>query len=414
MTISTKDFEKLLTDNNAKQPDFFAYLDKKSENGLTAKEYQSFAVNFIARTLFTVPEVAASTYRAATDLRMTGVSLGAKTLFEEAGKNPEQNHAALLVKAINYHGTSVYGQKYEPINPKEIMDLFKLLYDSGNVASIKQIAGDIDKSKFVARIVSAKEKAIDQRFCFTHHMDNSLLDACSQAVRGYKITRPPADAESIEMDKRHQEYSERPNGSSWTDEERKALRQIINRREEKILEYQDENKDYINMTRTALMLAKKGVCPEVINYGIDQLQIMDSEAKGKLAGCAFAHEGLADNMMFHIFKILYADVKKYKGGEDEFNREVYPYFSAHGDYKTMAKGEIEVNKGKGVEDIHASREIEKISELLHDYDTVAQNAYDGAKEFIARQNAVWNGMMQAMERTHRIATISQYSQPWRD
>lgn len=347
MNHNISDFQALLSQHPAADHPFFSYLVSKAETGLNASEYQAFATNYIARTIFTIPEVAAAAYRSSTDLRFKGVSYGALTLNEEGGKGiQKKNHAVLMVKAINHHGEVVYGKDYKPVDAERILGLFRLMHDSANLTSIENLEGDITKSKFVAQLAEEKQRNVNLR--------NDLLK---------------------------NDFSE-------------------------LLPADQKKGNYQTSLKAGLELMSLGVCKEVISYGIDQLKIIDSDAPGKIAGCAFAHEGLADNMMLHVFKIMYPQAEKYPGGKNEFNKKVYPYFSAHGDYKKMVKEGLQANTGDGVEAEHARREVAKIKEVISRGDEFASNAYEGAKDFADRQNNVWNGIMFHMQNAKTIFSRS--------
>jgi hypothetical protein len=342
--ITLDTFKHLLAEHPQRAHPFFRYLNEKAERGLTVEEYQALAVNYIARTLFTIPEVVGAVQNAALDLRKAGTTSGALSLFDEVGEGDvKKNHVWMMVNAINYHGKAVYGDKYKTVNPKHLMDIIKLAHHAA-------AANSLEKTVPIGVLVTPGSVVADM----------------------YETKR---------------EFMGRQN--------RRIARQLQDVAPGKKLSYPISNTQYESSALAEL--ARRGVCKEVVDYGIQQLKAIASEKDGKMAGYAYAHESLADEVMLGIFKILYNDVRKYKDGEAEFNREVYPYFRAHGDYKAMARGEIKVGEGGGTEALHAQREEKKLHEIINRGPVVTKNAYQGAEEFIDRQERVWDGIMSSMK-----------------
>jgi uncharacterized protein YifE (UPF0438 family) len=335
-------FEEILKNHRAANHPLFEYLNKKSETGLTAQEYQAFAMNYVARTVWTLPEVAAAGAEAAQDFRVKATAYSSATFFEEGGGGkPKKVHSKLMMDAINYHGKAVYGKEFQEIDAKKILDITRAAYE----AMQAQAFNTLDDSL---------KKIISDLGIFNFEATNKNIN---QVIKEYLPNKE--EIQSGEM----------------------------------------VNPHYMSVALSMISeLKKMGIHDNVISYGFEQLAVMKSQERGKLQGCAYAHEGLADDMMLNVFKIMRSGAEKYKSGRREFDKKVYPYFSAHGDYYAMADGTLEVNAGGGVEAVHARREREKIEELPEEY---IKSALKGATEFADRQASVWDGILESMNQASK-------------
>lgn len=350
---NSEDFQTLLTTHPAAKHPFFDFLNEKAAIGLSASEYNAFAINYAARTAWTIPEVAAAGLQAAIDFRVKATAYSAATLFEEGGEgNPEKAHSMLMQNALNYHGKAVYGDDFNPVDIKKILDVTSAAYFATQAMAFQALDD--------TAVQQLKQRGI---------FDFSAIDArLNRTISDYL---PGTDT---------------------------------------ILSSDNAKPHYAGVALALISeLKSMGVCDEVIAYGFEQMDVMRSPVRGKLAGTAFAHEGFADGMMLQVFKILQASMDKYPGGKEEFDDNVYEYFSAHGDYYAMARGDFEVNQGSGVEAVHAKREIEKIKELSPE---MLEAAYKGAEQFAERQSYVWDAIMRAMIEAAKENTQEQTIGKW--
>jgi hypothetical protein len=148
-------------------------------------------------------------------------------------------------------------------------------------------------------------------------------------------------------------------------------------------------------TDATATLIEKGVLPEVIAYGQQELYAQRTGRAGYIQGVTLAGEAVADDMLFSLFKVMYADLGKYERpvGENDlprdFEENVLPYFAVHGEYLAIVNRQETVEEKK-TEIIHAQRELAKLSQL--DTDELAE-AFEGAQDFADRNLKVWNGIL---------------------
>ena len=148
--------------------------------------------------------------------------------------------------------------------------------------------------------------------------------------------------------------------------------------------------------RTLDSLVASKVLPETLDYCLAQLAVLGRTQAGYLQGVGFAHEGLADGMIYKMFRILFSQIDRYTSRQ-EFMERVYPYFAAHGNYLDVFNGLAE--NTDGVEVIHAQRELAKLAQLDSD---ALDAAWIGANDFADRNVRIWDGIMNALDPTEQI------------
>lgn len=327
-------FETLVREHkSANHPLFVEIEDAAIEGSLTSEIYQQFAINIATRTMLSLPEIHACCIQASLDLDPLRTAYSVMTGAEEGGfGKPKEVHTVLMMNSLNYHGKIVFG--LEPIKLQELMALVRLVYSSNkfiNYLNLKSICVDIQESQL--------SKFIDT---------DELIDTCKRMLY---IT-----------------------GLKWENKSWKSVEDVV----------------LLNKMAYQTLL-EKNVLRETIDYCIAQLDVLVNMKTGYLQGVGFAHEGLADGMINKMFRILYAQVNAYSSPED-FMLNVYPYFSAHGNYIDVYLGLAE--NSEGVEVTHAQRELEKLAQL----DSEALNsAWIGANDFANRNARIWDGIMAVYE-----------------
>ncbi len=328
-------FRELLDTYRAKYDQSLgAIVEKYEHTGLTGEEYRIFRANYLARTMFTMPEAVAATLQACLDFSPKRTVYGAMTVIEEGGEGKiDQLHPSLMMQSLNAHGIEAFG--LESLDVKELMQLIRLLDNLCQSIALENTVGSL-----------------------SDHDKQILLDSGTIDVDGLKVQ---CQRQAIKLG-------------------------ILNKSDSTIAQ------DTLSAIQASVLRRFKeiGVTPEIIDYGLGQLRAMRNSEPGYIEGVAYAHEGLADNVMYDVFRILYADKEKYKCPEN-FMKETYPYFAVHGDYISMIGGKP--NPGDGVEALHALREIEKILELPpEDHEA----ALRGAHGFAVRNERGWKGLENAM------------------
>ena len=96
-------------------------------------------------------------------------------------------------------------------------------------------------------------------------------------------------------------------------------------------------------------------------------------------------------MIYKMFRIMYAHINRYTSKAD-FEKTVYPYYSAHGNYMEMYHGGKQSDDG--VEVVHAQRELTKLAQL--DSESL-DAAWMGANDFADRNVRIWDGLLRALE-----------------
>lgn len=300
--------------------------------------YLLFSANIAARTMMSLSEIHACCIQASLDLDPLRTAYSVMTGAEEGGSgNPNQVHTVLMMKALNYHGAVVFG--LPPLDLKYLMALVRLLYITRkykNLIALQNIYPDIIHTLNEIKIIDLAELAdVSGRMANLCHIELS--------------SRFSIDIE--EMKQVEQEAIEK--------------------------------------------LYMEKVVQETIDYCFAQFDILESKKSGYIQGVGFAHESLADGMIYSIFRIMFFQLSKYTS-RSEFINEVYPYFSAHGNYIEVFEGLAE--DASGVELTHARRELKKLSQL----DSCAlKAAWQGANDFSNRNVLVWDGIMRRIKSSHK-------------
>lgn len=323
-------FQTLLLEHRSASHALFPTLIELAERGsLTADGYRVFVANLAARTMLTLPEIHASCVQASLDLDRVRTAFGVMTGAEEGGSGkPNAVHTVLMMNALNGHGRVVFG--LPPIDLARLMAAVRLAYAVNQLESFVSAVGDPD---------GAAGQRLRQSAIFDYPGTLRLAGQLSGRC-GYSMTQP-----SVREDLRR-------------------LGEISTR-----------------------VLGEYAIVPETIDYCDRQLSVLTDPRPGYLQGVGFAHEGLADGMIFRIFLIVYAGLHHY-GSENEFMDLVYPYFRAHGDYLAIVRGGLA--RDDGVEAVHARREFAKLAELD---DESLSAAWEGANEFADRNARVWDGIL---------------------
>ncbi len=330
---------------SSKHPLFDVLEDAARESSVTTELYSIFAVNIATRTMLSLSEIHACCIQASLDLNPLRTAYGVMTGAEEGGSGkPSEVHSTLMMNALNYHGQVVFNMK--PIDVQYQMALIRLLHITGKYKVINKL-----EESYPGISVMLKD---------TNIFDTSKIQPTFERLCYYTKLIPPPDFES---DKTELENF------------RKAIEYAI---------------------------YKTGVVKATVDYCLEQLEVLNNPLEGYLQGVAYAHECLADGMIYKMFCILFAQIDRYKD-ESEFLNIVYPYFSAHGNYMDVYNGSSE--ETEGVEATHALREFEKLSELD---DSALQFALKGADDFANRNTKIWDELLQLIQPIIQKALNSHY------
>jgi hypothetical protein len=329
--LKPEHFEQFVLNHRSADHEIFSVVEAAAVQGsLTRDQYSLFAKNIAARTMMSLSEIHACCIQASLDLDPLRTAYGVLTGAEEGGfGRPTKVHSVLMMNALNTHGRVVFAS--EPINLRRLMALVRLIHAANRYRSLLEInalyPGALDLLN-TRGIINATELSTTVR---------RMLDYLE--IR-HKNTNPPnlKSLNAIEAAARHQLHGEM-------------------------------------------------ILPATLDYCLQQMDVLGNALPGYLQGVGYAHEALADGMLYRMFRIMYAQVDRYPS-EQEFTRHVYPYYAAHGNYLDIFRG-----KGggkKGIEQIHAERELAKLSEL--DKESLG-NAWSGAKDFAARNVRIWDDML---------------------
>jgi hypothetical protein len=327
-------FRNFIETHRSSHHPLFDFLEQTAlENEITVELYSAFAVNIATRTMLSLSEIHACCIQASLDLNPLRTAYGVMTGAEEGGfGKPGEVHSILMMNALNYHGKVAFGMK--PINLRYQMALIRLLYISGKYKTILEL-----EKTYPGISISLGEKGI---------YDISQFNPTLSNLSSYAgIPLPTNFEKSIDI-------------ADLRDFERNIL--------------------------SALHVS--GVLNATINYCLQQLDVLNNSLEGYVQGVGYAHECLADGMIYKMFRILYAQIDRYTN-EGEFLKMVYPYFAAHGNYMDVYKGFC--NETEGVEATHALRELEKLSELD---DQALGFAWQGANDFANRNVQIWDELYQ--------------------
>jgi len=327
-------FVSLISEHKSANHQLFTALEEAAiEGNLTKELYHLFAVNIAARTMLSLPEIHACCIQASLDLDPLRTSYSVMTGAEEGGSGkPKEVHTVLMMNALNYHGKTVFG--LQPLNLKYFMSLVRLLHASKKYKQflkLKESCSGIS-DEILSPFVNREE----------------LIDICKRTSILAEIQLP---------------------NEPW----------------ETLLDIEKVEKEAHRHLLTA------NVLQETIDYCLAQLDVLTNMKTGYLQGVGFAHEALADGMINKMFRIMYAQINRYPS-EDDFMQNVYPYFSAHGNYIEVYNGLSE--NSEGVEVTHAQRELEKLSQLDNEAMSVA---WIGTNDFANRNVRIWDGLMNAIE-----------------
>lgn len=330
-------FKKLIKEHKSANHSVFDKIeDLVLKDELTKEQYYLFAVNIATRTMMSLPEIHACCIQASLDLDPLRTTYSVMTGAEEGGSgNPKEVHSVLMMNALNYHGKVVY--QMEPINLKYLMSLTRLVYYSQKL--------------FCFYKLEAKYNGIgnDLISCSFINIDE-IKEIC---IRMAKKSTIEANFDSLKEVKKAEEI---------------AFNKLI----------------------------QHGVLKETIDYCLEQMAVLINMKTGYLQGVGFAHEALADGMIDKMFRILYPQVNKYNNYND-FIENVYPYFSAHGNYLEVYNGASE--EAEGVEVTHALREIEKLNQLDKE---ALKTAWIGANNFANRNVKIWDSMMDVLVKSQQL------------
>lgn len=335
-TVALQPFTELLRHYRALYDDSLGAIARKYEKtGFTAEQYRIFRANYIARTMFTMPEAVAATLQACLDFAPLRTVYGALTVIEEAGEGKaDQLHPHLMMQSLNAHGAEAFG--LEPIDGRELMRLIRLLDNVQQAIAWEKTVGDLpERDKAVLR----ESGAFDV---------DGLRDQCRRQAVQLGILGESAAAPAL-------------------------------------------NSLLLIEVSVLHRFRELGVITEIIDYGLGQLRAMRNAEPGYIEGVAYAHEGLADEVMYDVFRLMHADREKYRNPAN-FMQEMYPYFAVHGEYLAMIGGMP--NPGDGVEALHALRETEKILELPPEDRDAAMR---GARAFAVRNEAGWKALQKALD-----------------
>lgn len=324
-------FQTFIKEHNSANHQLFDIIETAAkDDSLTPEAYYLFAVNIAARTMLSLPEIHACCIQASLELDPLRTAYSVMTGAEEGGSGkPKEVHSILMMNALNYHGKVVFG--LNPINLKYLMALVRLIYSCKKYHSLLNLENryeginqDLNLSSFINK--------------------DELIDTI---IRMANIAEIELSKENLEI-----------------------IREI----------------DKIEKIAYERLQASK-VLVETIDYCLEQLSVLGNMKSGYLQGVGFAHEALADGMINKMFRILYSQVSKYSS-EENFIENVYPYFSAHGNYLEVYNGFSEFSEG--IEVTHAQRELEKLSQLDESALIVA---WVGANDFANRNVRIWDGIM---------------------
>jgi hypothetical protein len=329
-------FENLVKQHRSASHALFVHVEQAAVDGsLSAESYRLFSTNIAARTMLSLPEIHACCIQAALDLDPLRTAFSVMTGAEEGGfGKPAKVHTVLMMNALNHHGRVVYG--LPELNIHLFMALIRLLHASRQYRLLLEVQQN-GKAKILEDL---------ERHGLVHVSE--LVHTCRRMAAVSEIELP-ADA--------------------WSDPEE------IERVEMGALE----------------RLAELKVLPETIDYCLAQLDVLVRMRAGYLQGVGFAHEALADGMIFNMFKILFAQIDHYSSRQ-EFMEHVHPYFSAHGNYLEVLTGQAK--DAEGVEVVHAQRELAKLAQLDNE---ALESAWVGANDFADRNVRIWDGLLNALK-----------------
>lgn len=338
-------FENLIKEHRSALHPLFDNIESVALNGsLTPDAYLLFSVNIAARTMMSLSEIHACCIQASLDLDPLRTAFSVMTGAEEGGfGKPKNVHTVLMMNALNYHGQVVFG--LHDLDLRYLMALVRLLYSSRRY----RLLLEVEKSS------NTKIRELLQRCDLVDGAE--LIHTCRRmaAIAGIDLCCEP-----------------------WDDA--------------------DEIQQIEQSAFDGLIAAK--VLPETIDYCLAQLAVLGRMRAGYLQGVGFAHEGLADGMIYKMFRILYSQIDRYPSRQ-EFMQRVYPYFSAHGNYLDVYNGVAK--NTEGVEVIHAQRELAKLAQLDSD---ALEAAWGGANDFANRNVRIWDGIMSVLETSSKTRIAS--------
>lgn len=335
-------FETLIREHRSALHPLFAYVETAAMHGsLSPESYTLFAANIAARTMLSLSEIHACCIQASLDLDPLRTAFSVMTGAEEGGfGKPDRVHTVLMMNALNYHGQVVFG--LPSLDIRYLMALARLLYTSRQYRLLLE--------------VEQSNEGIRERLQRCGLMDaTELVHTCRRmaTIAGIELPCDP-----------------------WDDV--------------------DEIERIEQLALDSLIISK--VLPETIDYCLAQLAVLGRTQAGYLQGVGFAHEGLADGMIYKMFRIMFSQVDRY-ASRKEFMERVYPYFGAHGNYLDVFNGVAE--NTDGVEVVHAQRELAKLAQL--DSDSL-EAAWIGANDFADRNVRIWDGILSAIETAPRPTT----------
>lgn len=336
-------FTTLINEHRSALHPLFSYIESAALSGsLTSDAYLLFSTNIASRTMLSLPEIHACCIQASLDLDPLRTAYSVMTGAEEGGfGKPHKVHTILMMNALNYHGRVVFG--LTALDIRDFMARVRLLYTARRLRSLLELE-------------SSGNTGICHRLQQCGLLDSSeLAHTCRRLA---SVAHVPS----------HDDV--------WGD----ACG--IKRIEDQVLD----------------SLIRSKVLPETIDYCLAQLEVLGKTRAGYLQGVGFAHEALADGMIYKMFRILYAQIDRY-ASRQEFMEHVYPYFAAHGDYIGVFDGVAE--NTEGVEVIHAQRELAKLGRL--DSESL-DAAWTGANAFADRNVRIWDGLMNALDPTKATRT----------
>jgi hypothetical protein len=329
-------FEDLIKEHRSAWHPLFSHVEAAAQAGCLAPDaYALFAVNIAARTMLSLPEIHACCIQAALDLDPLRTAYSVMTGAEEGGfGKPRKVHTVLMMDALNHHGRVVFG--LPEVHLGYLMALVRLAHASRQYRCFLEIENSV--------AANIREQLRDGGLWDAAE----ILHICRRMAAQAGLLLPEESARRVEL--------------------------------------------FIRLEREAIdRLTKEKVLPETIDYCLAQLDVLNKTRAGYLQGVGFAHEGLADGMIYKMFRILYCQIDRYQS-RDDFLKQVYPYFSAHGNYMDVFHGEAE--NTDGVEVIHAQRELAKLNSLDHE---ALEAAWKGANEFADRNVRIWDGLLNALK-----------------
>lgn len=339
----------MLKQHSAANHPLFAYLDNRSTDAPFTKEhYQHFRINFIARTLFTIPEVFKGAEIAALHLNAIALANSAAIGADEGGVNfstkegePHRAHSILMLKSLNYHGKKVFG--LDPVDAAQLLGLMRIMDTARELLITPEPTSPVLKNRYDA-------------------LKGTLFEDINQ-------TKLPIFSEGM-MEAMFYEPFMGKTADEWQKEKLNST---------------------MIMTQAMGALYKMGVNQETIVYAFEQFAINRNVQQAAVIGTAWAHETLADNMMETMRAAFFTPYKRfYKKGE--FDKEVDPYFAAHRDD----------DAGSHVEELHAQRMRETLKTVLTS-PVQMQLAYNAALAFAERQAKVWDGLLKGMQDIDKAA-----------